>query len=94
MIIFIFSTDLLFHIFLYENQSHETKISICFKQKYLYLPPGLPDSPGLLVVFVEVEDSDHVERQVGHHHHHHRGVEVHQPLQTLLLHGGGENCYR
>ena len=40
------------------------------------------------MVLVEVEDSDHVERQVGHHHHHHRGVEVHQPLQTLLLHGG------
>ena len=61
--------------------------------KYLYLPPGLPDGPGLLVVLVEVEDSDHVERQVGHHHHHHGGVEVHQPLQTLLLHrrGGGEN---
>ena len=57
---------------------------------YIYLPPGLSDSPGLLVVLVEVEDSDHVERQVGHHHHHHRGVEVHQPLQTLLLHRGGE----
>ena len=58
--------------------------------KYLHLPPGLPDCPGLLVVLVEVEDCDHVERQVGHHHHHHRAVEVDQPLQTLLLHRGGE----